>query len=176
MTSIVVQEFRLRSADTDGAVAALVAELPGGIEPALPLLTNIDDPRDVLTIRGVHGGETALDPGRATLQPFVERWQPLVRYTARIAERSARAPTRYRLAITGSGINDAGDPAVLDDAHEAGAREAHGLLWIGAPIGSHAGLVMLLGSYGHPDLGTPVARDWPLPLSRYLGVRIYDSR
>jgi hypothetical protein len=48
-------------------------------------------------------------------------------------------------------------------------------MWVGAPVGTHAGLLVLLGSYDDPKTERPDPRQWPLPLGRYLGVRIYES-
>jgi hypothetical protein len=35
--------------------------------------------------------------------------------------------------------------------------------------------MVLLGSYDDGEAGRPDPREWPLPLSRYLRVRIYES-
>jgi hypothetical protein len=48
-------------------------------------------------------------------------------------------------------------------------------MWVGAPVGTYGGLMVLLGSYDEPGTVRPDAREWPLPLSRYLRVRIYES-
>jgi hypothetical protein len=175
----VLEEFRLRADDADGAVARIAGEWREGREPATPLLTSIDDRRDVALLRALHTGELA-EPDvaqHAALEPFVSSWQTPKHYGPRITERSESAPTYYRLAVTESGINDTG-PVV---EKPAGVREAApsgdvGLLWIGQPVGTSAGLLVLLGSHDRPDATRPDAANWPLPLSRYLGVRIYESR
>jgi hypothetical protein len=50
------------------------------------------------------------------------------------------------------------------------------LLWIGVPVGTFAGLLVLLGNGEDRGLTRADPRDWPLPLSSRTGVRIYDSR
>src|SRR5438132_932241 len=70
---LVLQEFRLLAADADGAVSRIVAASPGGVEPHVPLMTSIDDRRDVATLRVLHAGEPA-EPNaaqRAALDPLV---------------------------------------------------------------------------------------------------------
>src|SRR5438093_6830800 len=86
----VLEEFRLRAADLDGAAARIVAASPGGIEPAIPLLTSIDDRRDVATLRALHAGEpTDTDEAqRVALDPLVSRWAAPKHYGPRITERS----------------------------------------------------------------------------------------
>jgi hypothetical protein len=180
ISTFVLQEFRLHAADTAGEAARLVAGFSGGIEPPVPLLTSIDDHRDVAIVRGLHAGEEPRgDPRqRESLDPMVASWQPLQQYTPRITARSQSPPSYYRLAVTGSGINN-GEPgplaAMSRGVAEDGTATRFGLLWTGVPLGSYAGLLVLLGSYDgrHARLDP---RDWPLPLSDELGVRIYESR
>ena len=175
---LVLQEFRLYAADADGAVARIVAATPPGIEPSLPLLTSIDDPRDVATLRALHGGEpneTDLAE-HAALDPLVSSWAAPKHYGPRITERSQSPPSHFRLAVTESGINTVGDATVRSsEGTDNGATgDPIGLVWVGAPIGTHAGLLVLLGSYGTAQLRRDPS-GWPLPLSRDLGVRIYQS-
>ncbi|MEK7284292.1 MAG: hypothetical protein AAB114_00345, partial [Chloroflexota bacterium] len=48
--------------------------------------------------------------------------------------------------------------------------------WIGIPEGTHAGLLVLVGrNDGEPVAGGRDGTSWPLPLSRDLGVRVYES-
>lgn len=178
---LVLEEFRLRAADVDGAAARIVAASPHGAEPIIPLLTSIDDRRDVATLRAVHTGESDATNAvqRATLDPLVSSWEPPKHYRPRITERSQSPPSSFRLAVTESGINDGGEPPVtLGNAPVDGTTShAVGLVWIGAPVGTHAGLLVLLGGYDDPlaaDRADPSG--WPLPLSRDLGVRIYENR
>jgi hypothetical protein len=175
----VLQEFQLWTADAHGAVSRIVSASPPGRESALPLLTSIDDDRNVATLRGFHAGETSEtdEAQRAALDPFVASWQVPKEYTPRIAEGSLATPTYYRLAVTESGINEVDN---VGTSPRELARDATstpiGLLWIGSPVGTHAGLLTLLGSYDGPDAVRPHPGDWPLPLTRELGVRIYESR
>ena len=178
---LVLEEFRLRVADVDGVAARIVAESPHGIEPAIPLLTSVDDQRDVAMLRAVHVGETTETDAaqHAALEPLVSSWAVPKHYGPRITERSQSPPSSFRLAVTESGINAGGRPRpTLSEGSVEDQRtsRAVGLVWIGAPVGTHAGLLVLLGSYGddernagHDPLG------WPLPLSTDLGVRIYEN-
>lgn len=172
----VLQEFRLCRADTDGAVARIVGASRRGLEPPVPLLTSIADRRNVALITALHTDETRVPDAtqRAALEPFVWRWMAPTEYSPRITERSAGTPSHYRLAVTESGIRDAAtEPAPSNETHDAPSTQV-GLLWIGHPLGTHAGLFVLLGDDG-PARDTRAARDWPLPLSSFLGVRIYEG-
>lgn len=177
----VLEEFRLRAADVDGAAARIVTESRRGVEPGIPLLTSIEDRRDVATLRALHAGEsTESDAAQhAALDPLVSSWAVPKHYGPRVSERSQSPPSSFRLAVTESGIN-AGGPTRLTLPEESAGGEttnrAIGLLWIGTPVGTHAGLLVLLGSYG--DDPRTVGDDpsgWPLALSRDLGVRIYEN-
>jgi hypothetical protein len=172
----VLQEFRLSKADTDGAVARIVGASRHGIEPPVPLLTSIADRRNVALIRALHTDETRVPDAaqRAALEPFVWRWRAPTEYSPRISERSESPPSHYRLAVTESGINDAGtDTAPSTETPDAPSTHL-GLLWIGHPVDTHAGLLILLGDDGPPEERRS-AREWPLPLSSFLGVRIYEG-
>jgi len=179
VTSLVLEEFRLRSPELVVA-AARIASAFSGIESTLPLLTSIDDPRDVAAIWALHAGEgTAAVLGQRTkLDPLVEVWRPLKHYKPRITEWSHRPPTYYRLAVTESGINDTeavARAATPSNSSAGSGKRPLGLLWIGSPIGTHAGLLILVGG---ADDASAAGRDpghWPLPLSRSLGVRIYEG-
>ena len=183
INSLVLQEFRLHAADSASEAARIVAAFSDGIEPAVPLLTSIDDDCDVAIVRGLHAGEQPeADPRqRAALDPFVASWQPVKQYGPRIAERSASPPTHYRLAVTESGITNAepepSEPSEPPQRHSQDAADSKtskrvGLLWIGLPVGTYAGLLTVLGT---DDGGISEPREW-LPLSRSLGVRIYESQ
>lgn len=181
INSLVLQEFRLHAADSADEAARIVAAFSGGIEPAVPLLTSIDDGRDVATVRALHEGETtdAASGQRAALDPLVASWQPVKQYGPRIAEHSERPPSYYRLAVTESGINTvATDPlqAVPQGLPAHGTSTPLALMWIGAPLGTYAGLLVLVGSTDDRDTVRPDRQQWPLPLSTQLGVRIYESR
>jgi hypothetical protein len=174
---LVLQEFRLARADTDGAVARIVSSLPSGVEPAVPLLVSIEDRRNVAIIRALHTDEWQKpDAAHAALDPFVASWREPTRYSPRISERSASAPSHYRLAVTESGINEREpDPGPIPREHDATTSAHLGLLWVGEPIGTHAGLLVLVGNDEDPAVPRAAPRQWPLPLSRFLGVRIYEG-
>jgi hypothetical protein len=177
----VLEEFRLRAADLDGAAARIVAESPHGVEPVIPLLTSVEDRRDVATLRALHAGEsTESDAAQhAALDPLVSSWAVPKHYGPRITEHSQSPSSSFRLAVTESGINAGGAPRLPlpeGSVEDETTSRAIGLLWIGAPVGTHAGLLVLLGSYGDDPRavgGDPLG--WPLPLSRDLGVRIYEN-
>jgi hypothetical protein len=178
INALVLQEFRLHAAETVGEAARIVAAFPPGIEPAVPLLTSIDDGRDVAMVRGLHEGEQAeADPAQhAALDPLVSSWKRVRRFAPRIAERSETPPTYYRLAVTESGINNAAaePPDPVPESGPPNTSKRVGLLWIGQPVGTYAGLLTLLGS-DDPEARRSEPRNW-LPLSRSMGVRIYESR
>jgi len=173
----VLDEFRLSVADTDGAVSRIVRESRGNSETTVPLLTSVDDHRDVATVRGLHAGEPPEDDDRhSALDPFVSSWHPPKHYAPRIAERSQSPPTSYQLAVTESGINDPDPPLLLPRATgEGGAATGIGLLWVGQPVGTHAGLMVLLGNIGDLDATRSDQHHRAMGLSRRLGVRIYES-
>ena len=100
---LVLDEFRLHAADTDGTAAGIVSKASKDIRDPVPLLTSIDDPRDVATLRTVGTGATdSRGPrGDAALGELVATWQPVKRYRSRIAARSQGAPSSsFRLAVT----------------------------------------------------------------------------
>jgi len=179
--TLVLQEFELRAADTDGAVARLLAaSSSNGRGRPVPLLTSIDDERRVATVRAV-GERENLDPSpaeRAALAPFVSNWHMPRHYRPRVVERSQSPPSYYRLAVTESGINQtAVAPSGVEPSSEPSGRDttAVDLLWIGAPVDSYAGLLVLLGTHVR-DESRADPGEWPLPMSDALGVRIYESR
>ena len=175
---LVLEEFRLRAADVDGAAARIVADTPRGIEPAIPLLTSIEDRRDVATIRALHASESTEGNAlqHAALDPLVSKWAAPKHYGARIAEHSQSPPSSFRLAVTESGINAGGPPAVVpQQVTEQANSRAVGLVWIGAPVETHAGLLVLVGNYEAEPTAEEGSLGWPLPMSRDLGVRIYEN-
>ena len=178
---LVLEEFRLRAEDVDGAAARIVAETPHGLEPAIPLLTSVEDPRDVATLRALHAGESIESDAaqHAALDPLVASWAAPKHYGPRLTESSQNPSSSFRLAVTESGINvegGPGPPLAEGSGTDQTTGRAVGLLWIGAPVGTHAGLLVLLGSYGDdPRVVGADSVGWPLPLSRDLGVRIYEN-
>jgi hypothetical protein len=175
ITSLVLEEFRLRDVDVDGTAASIVAAFSQGSEPPVPLLTSIDDRRDVATVRALRGDEMTDPAERAALGPLVASWQAVKRYGPRIAERSDRSPSYYRLAVTESGINDPGPRAGTETLPADGETVPISLLWIGKPAGA-AGLMVLVGNDERPEATSPEPQEWPLPLSDRLGVRVYELR
>jgi hypothetical protein len=175
---LVLEEFRLHAADMGTTVAGILASTHG-VERSIPLLTSIEDRRDVATLRALHAGEpTEIDTRqRAALDPLVSTWAAARHYSPRIAERSHSLPSFFRLAVTESGINTGRpSPVTLRRGRGSdGPLRAVGLVWIGTPLATHAGLLLLLGTYEDPRTGGREPTGWPLPLSRDLGVRIYES-
>jgi hypothetical protein len=180
ITSLVLEELRLRSPDMRAAAGQIVAAF-SGIEPTVPLLTSIEDPHDVAVVWALHAGEgmEAIAAERNKLDRLIAVRRPLKHYEPRITERSQSPSTYYRLAVTESGINDtdaSARGATRSTLSDASTASPLGLLWIGSPRGTHAGLLILLGGADDAYATRPDARAWPLPLSRYLGVRIYESQ
>jgi hypothetical protein len=177
--AFVLQEFRLHAGDTVDEAARIVATFSDGIEPAVPLLRSIDDERDVAIVRALHAGERRNEPEeRAALDRLVASWQPIKEYGARISESAERPSSSFRLAVTESGINSPAsgpDQVATESGAQPGAATQVGLVWVGEPVGTYAGLMLLLGSYDGPASGRRDPRAWPLPLSRYLRVRIYET-
>lgn len=175
--TIALQEFHLHEPDLDGSAARLVAGASAASE--VPLLTSIDDHRDVATVRTLRVGESAGGgPGEsADLDRLVAAWQPVQLFAPRVAEHSQGPPSYHRLAVTGSGVDDDDEAALADGPRSTGGAgwTRLGLLWIGIPRDSRAGLLVLLGTYDDGQMTRPDPRKWPLPLSRTLGVRIYES-
>ena len=171
---IVLDEFRLHDADGDGSTARMIAAASMGSRDP-PLLTSIDDPHDVALLRTVAAGSPDMNDPRehAGLGHLVAGWQRSKRYRSRIAAASqVTDPSSYRLAVTESGINDEAAAPPSGWVGEPTSGEPIALLLIGVPVGTHAGLLVLVGRDGPPELGPTT---WPLPLSRALGVRVYNS-
>ena len=167
----VLQEFRL----ADGAAHEDAARiLRSSDERGVPLLTSIADDRDVAFVRCVPARDAlGGDPiDRAALRGLVSRWQDHRTYRPSVAESSLQQATTYSLAVTESGLNDGErGPRAHQDAAGPDAPTRISLLWIGTPVESFAGLLVLVGT---DDEGAE-AQDpnWPLPVSEQLGVRIY---
>lgn len=173
---LVLEEFRLSDgvayADADRALAAAD---PTGV----PLLTSIADDRDVASVRCVPARSAPADDAieRSAFGALVSRWGEVRTYRPRIAESTPVTPTSYRLAVTESGINDTDPTLVGPSPRDEGAARPRttplGLFWVGAPRGSHAGLLVVIGD-GESAAAADAA--WPLALSELLGVRIYRGR
>lgn len=176
---LVLDEFRLHAADIDHRAARIVSAASSGAPDPVPLLTSIEDPRDVATLRAITAGapESGGPRGDAALAPLVASWQPTRRYRPRLAERSdGMVSASFRLAVTESGINDERVAPPVAWVGESTSGEPVTLLWIGIPEGTHAGLLVLVGrNDDKPPDGDRGRASWPLPLSRELGVRVYES-
>lgn len=179
----VLDEFRLHagSADAGAKRVADASSLEAGYP--VPLLTSLADPLDcaILRLQTGIGDADAEKQRRLALEPLVADWMPRRRYRQRIAERSSGPVGYYRMAVT-----EFGDQEV----EPAGTRNGPGalkigvaptsspvaLLWIGEPLESETGLLVLLG---YADQAEVAARGgdspWPMPLGTDLGVRIYES-
>lgn len=174
---IILEEFRLHDADGDGSTARIVAAVSKGSRDP-PLLTSIDDPRDVVLLRTVSAGSPEPSDPRdhVALGRRVATWGRPKRYRPRIAATSeVTDATSYRLAVTESGINSDEPSAPGGDWSGAvGVGEPVATLLIGVPIGTHVGLLVLVGRQG-PAIAAAGPTQWPLPLSRDLGVRVYHG-
>lgn len=169
----VLQEFRLADGASHDDAARILAS-PG--EAGVPLLTSISDERDVAFVRWVPSHLPPCDDAidRTKLRGLVSRWQDHRTYRPSVSESSLRPATGYSLAVTESGLN--GERSLRDGPGRPAASETPpsdriALLWIGTPVDSFAGLLVLVG---RDDERTEAQDpDWPLPLSEDLGVRIY---
>ncbi|MDQ2950771.1 MAG: hypothetical protein M3R54_00745 [Chloroflexota bacterium] len=171
---LVLQEFRLDSIESTATVARIVEQA----SPAVPLLTSIEDPRDVATIRRIDADLPEALEERIALAPFVSAWKPARRYDVRVLEHAFAPPDYYRMAVTESGINDRDGADTTTRSSETGTGKGDpiGLLWIADPVGTHAGLLVVIGRYGRgPYAVGAELSDWPLALSHDLGVRIYEG-
>lgn len=186
----VLHELRLPTGDdaTRLLAATQLAGMPREAdEQVLPLLVSIDDHRDVACLSrsplppaaGDQAGARIL----AALAPEAESSGPPRYYRERASSGEREGQGYFRMAVTESGLNDRGggvsDPAAAaPDAHfPPGTHDSsgEGLLWIGTPVASGAGLLILTG---HHDASAYAEGDpavWPLGTSRALGVRIYES-
>ena len=172
ITQFELHEMRLR-ASSDRALAATAVADQAGPE-GLPLLSSIEDDRDVAVLRAVGPGDKPDEELRAALSPYVASRRPIRHYRSRLALQSPKPASYFRLAVTDSGINNSaqsGNPPTAVTQGSA-ARTTAQQLWIGAPVDSFGGLLVLVG---HAEEGSFAARStsWPLPLSADLGVRIY---
>jgi hypothetical protein len=177
---LVLDEFRLHAPDSGGSAALLVSAAWKDSPDPVPLLTSIDDPRDVATLRSVSvGAPDGAGPREdLVLGRLVAAWRPVKRYHSRIAARSEVAPANsFRLAVTESGINDEPVAPTGTSIGKPASGEPISLLVIGVPQGTHAGLLVLVGRDDPQALaGDRDRTSWPLPLSRDLGVRVYESK
>lgn len=190
-TFFILHELRLTTADLASRVRATarLASMPRAKdEQLLPMLVSIDDRHDVACLRRVQAlpgsGDDTGERIHAALSPELQSGGRPRFYKERAALADGPGePSYYRMAVTEGGTNDQahtfGDqPQPTRDLprdprpNEAGEGE---LLWIGTPLTSPTGLLVITG---HQDATAYVDGDpsrWPLPTSRELGVRIYES-
>lgn len=186
----VLHELRLTSGDdsTRLLAAARLARMPRSEdEQVLPLLVSIDDRRAVACVRRVPTLPESDDAGvriRMALAPEPESSAP-PRYYKERGGLTGRRGVRsyYRMAVTESGTNEQAkvlvdmpvlSPSMPSLSRSGGTADA-GLLWIGTPIASETGLLVITGHQDASAYSDGDAPDWPLPMSRDLGVRIYES-
>jgi hypothetical protein len=169
-----LHEMRLRASSDRALAATAVADQAG--PDGLPMLSSIEDDRDVAVLRAVGPGGKPDEELRAALSPYVASRRPVRQYRSRLALQSPQPASYFRLAVTDSGINNSaqsGDPPTAVTQGSAAGTTAQ-QLWIGAPVDSFGGLLVLVG---HAEEGSFAAdrrsTSWPLPLSADLGVRIY---
>ena len=175
---LVLEEFRLLAADTDGAAAAIVRHASRDARDPVPLLTSIDDPRDVAALSSVTDRTPASDAGsrgNSALRALVKTWQPAKRYRVRLTARSRSVtPSSFQLAVTESGANNENVAAPGTAGDDPVMGEPAALLTIGVREDADTGILVLVG-HGAGDVTERHRAGWPLPLSRDLGVRIYDN-
>lgn len=189
----ILHELRLSASDvaTRRRAAKCLADLPEALhEQLLPLFVSIDDRRDVACLRRLRTlprDDDRDEVGKRlheALTPEAEVFGPPRYYKERAAMVGERAvPSYYRMAVTESGINQQAAARMLADgpvrARDGqarpgpGAATAAGLLWIGTPVASAAGLLLITGHQDATGYSDPTV--WPLPTSRQLGVRIYEG-
>lgn len=177
IAEFVLHEARL-SAAAEITVVGRALEQAGAGE--VPLLVSIEDLLDCAVLVPVRAGET-YGGLHLSLRRHLRLRRPAQHYRARFVDRmSPRDAAYFRLAVTESGINEAGrSPGARgtrpgSDPKARGDRPSDELLWIGAPRDTHAGLLVLVG-HTHKAAHDPGAGRWPLPLSADLGVRIYSG-
>jgi hypothetical protein len=186
----VLDELRLSAGDAAMQVqaAARVAAMPWAPdEQMLPMLVSIDDRRDVACLRRVRqlpaAGEDSGLRIQEALTPDVKRSGPSRCYRERTAVSGSGVHSYYRMAVTESGTNHGPQPRPKMSTPEpspalapsqSGDDSGDGLLWIGTPVASETGLLVITGHHDSGGFGEGNPGQWPLPLSRELGVRIYE--
>lgn len=182
----VLHELRLPTDDgaTRRRAAVRLAEMPHAQdEEVLPMLVSIDDHRDVACVRRVGvlpgSGDDAGTRIRHALTPGAESGGPPRYYKERAAVAGeAGVRSYYRMAVTESGINEEAAASTLADAPAPPQRDdatGAGLLWIGTPVASAAGLLVITGHHDATGYRDSDQGMWPIPTSRQLGVRIYEG-
>ena len=172
-------EFRLRSL-ADRATAQQLLTDAGLDERSVPLLSRVDDPCSLAVIHAYDA------PGRSDTESEllaaiggISNGLRSHHFRARLAIETPDAASHFRLAVTESGRNDlpaSGTEHWVAAGHRDRSDADSQLLWIGAPMDSSHGLLVLVGHELEEafDAGRESA-SWPLPLSTDLGVRIYTG-
>lgn len=185
----VLHELRLGNPDLATrllAAAQLAGMTPADDEQVLPMLVSLDDRRDVACVRRVRAlpgvGDDAGERIQGALHPKPESSGPPRYYSERALAGDRALNSYFRMAVTESGTNDEANtgaelPAPPRSVPLPRPREAAeaGLLWIGTPVSSEAGLLVVTGHHDASAYGEADRGGWPLPTSRELGVRIYES-
>jgi hypothetical protein len=186
----VLHELRLTTGDDSARLraAARLADMPQAAdEQVLPMLVSIDDHRDVACVRRVRVlPEVGDDAGvriQTALAPEPAGSEPPRYYRERAAvsgEHGVRS--YYRMAVTESGTNgqsrttpDRPAPRSVPPLPQPPDDAVAEMLWIGAPVASGTGLLVITGHRNATAYVDGDPRDWPLSTSRDLGVRIYES-
>lgn len=179
ITALVLHEFRLRSAADRRTAADTVAYWTDSDDAQIPLLFAIDDPRGLALVVARRSGDDP-ETGRGLLSELVALGSeaPPRHFTPRLVIGIPNSSSYFRLAITESGINDpepTADPAARTDGRPDPFGGQLRLLWVGLPLDTPAGLLLLAGqqldgSVSGTGQGTT---PWPLPLSTEPEVRIY---
>jgi hypothetical protein len=167
--------------------AARLAAMPwANEEKMLPMLVSIDDRRDVACLRRVHRLPTDSEHSALRIQqaltPDAVSGGPSRCYDERAAVSGSGIHSYYRLAVTESGTNGPqprskvtplGSPRAFAPS-DGGEPSDSGLLWIGTPVTSETGLLVITGHHDRGGFAGAKNGEWSLPLSRELGVRIYE--
>ena len=173
-TRMLVQEFTLVRPDADGTAAGIVAR---SRVDGVPLLTSVDDARDVAMVDPLPHPIGDADR-REALDPLVASWGPTREYRPRVIEQSGPRPAHFRMAVTDHGNDEAVSAASTSGHPGVGVHaEQVGLLWIGAQERG-AGTMVLVGDE-RPSTGpndTAVRGSRRAPARSALGARVYTGR
>ena len=164
----------LPSAD---AALALAGDAEGG---RVPLLSAIDDPRRVAWVRACRSRADANASRSVGDVAGPVAAGPALLFAQRLALGTPDAASYFRLAVAPAGRNTRDGPLRAPETsgeRDRGAPDrTTGLLWIGTPLDSPHGLLVLVGLADPGAFAADRSTSWPLPLSTDLGVRIYASR
>jgi len=179
ITGFALYEFRLRNL-ADRAMAQQMLTDAGLDDRSVPVLTRVDDP-DSRAVICAYAAPDRSDSERELLAVIdgISSGARCHYFRSRLAIAAPDAASHFRLAVTESGRNNASasgtEPWVAADHRDRSDADSR-LLWIGMPMDSSRGLLVLVGHELDDafDAGRETA-SWPLPLSADLGVRIYTG-